>query len=118
MTPEPHEKSSGWLYGIHAPTGKVKWRRHWPTPLVAGVTATAGGVLFTGDLANNFLVIDAESGKTLYSFNTGGTVGGGVISYEVGGKQSVATTSGVVSGFFGGSGTSASVIFSLPPSTR
>ena len=117
VTPEPHEKSSGWLYAIHAPTGKVKWRRHWPTPLVAAVTATAGGVLFTGDLNNNFLAIDAESGKTLYSFNTGGTVGGGVISYEIGGRQYVATTSGVVSGFFGGSGTSAIIIFSLPPSS-
>ena len=63
---------------------------------------------------SDFLAIDAASGKTLYRFNTGGTIGGGVVSYELGGKQYVATTSGVVSGFFGGSGTSAVVIFSLP----
>ena len=50
------------------------------------------------------------NGKTLYRFNTGGSVGGGVISYEIGGKQYVATTSGVVSGFFGGSGTSAVIV--------
>jgi hypothetical protein len=31
----------------------------------------------------------------------------------VGGKQYVATTSGVVSGFFGGSGTSAIIVFAL-----
>jgi alcohol dehydrogenase (cytochrome c) len=82
--------------------------------LVAGVTATSGGMRFTGDLNNDFLAIDASNGKTLYRFNTGGSVGGGVISYEIGGKQYVATTSGVVSGFFGGSGTSAIIIFSLP----
>jgi len=49
----------------------------------------------------------------LYKFNTGGTVGGGVVTYELGGKQYVATTSGVVSGFFGGSGTSAIIVFAL-----
>lgn len=43
-----------------------------------------------------------------------GPVGGGVISYEIAGKQYVATTSGVVSGFFGASGTSVIIIFSLP----
>jgi alcohol dehydrogenase (cytochrome c) len=41
-----------------------------------------------------------------------------VISYEIGGKQYVATTSGVVSGFFGGRGTSALVIFALPDSVQ
>jgi len=43
-----------------------------------------------------------------------GTVGRGVISYQLGGKQNVVTTSGIVSRFFGGSGTSAVIIFSLP----
>jgi alcohol dehydrogenase (cytochrome c) len=48
------------------------------------------------------------------SSNTGGAVGGGVITYELDGKQYVATMSGVVSGFFGGTGTSAVVVFALP----
>jgi alcohol dehydrogenase (cytochrome c) len=68
-------------------------------------------VLFTGDLDNYFLAIDASNGKTLYKFNTGGSIGGGVLSYAIDGKQYVATTSGVVSGFFGGSGTAAIVVF-------
>jgi len=113
VTPDPREQAKGWLQAIDSTTGKVRWKKQWPTPLVAGITATSGGVLFTGDLDNNFLVIDASNGNTLYKFNTGGTVGGGVLSYEVDGKQYVATTSGVVSGFFGGSGTSALVIFAL-----
>jgi alcohol dehydrogenase (cytochrome c) len=37
-----------------------------------------------------------------------------VISYELNGKQYVAATSGAISGFFGGNGTSAVVIFALP----
>lgn len=63
---------------------------------------------------NNFFVVDARNGNTLYTFNTGGSIGGGVVSYEVQGKQYVATTSGAVSGFFGGSGTAAMVVFALP----
>jgi len=114
VTPDPREQARGWLQAIDAATGTVRWKEKWPTPLVAGVTATSGGMLFTGDLNNDFLAIDASDGKPLYRFNTGGTVGGGVISYEIGGKQYVATTSGVVSGFFGVSGTSAVIVFALP----
>jgi alcohol dehydrogenase (cytochrome c) len=85
---------------------------------VAGITVTGGGVLFTGDLDNNFLTIDARTGKTLYSFNTGGSVGGGVISYELDGKQYVATMSGQISGFFGGSGPAAVIVFGLPEKSK
>lgn len=113
VSPDPREQSRGWLQAIDAATGAVRWKRQWPTPLVAGITVTAGGVLFTGDLDDNFLAIDANTGKTLYSFNTGGSVGGGVISYEVGGRQLVAALSGQVSGFFGGNGPAAVVVFAL-----
>jgi alcohol dehydrogenase (cytochrome c) len=113
VVPDPKEQAKGWLTAVDAETGKVRWKEQWPTPLVAAVTATSGGLLFTGDLDNNFLALDASNGKTLYRFNTGGTVGGGVLTYKLDGKQYVATTSGVVSGFFGGSGTSSIVIFAL-----
>ena len=114
VTPDARDQAKGWLYAIDAASGSVHWRQHWPTPLVAGITATSGGVLFTGDLNNDFLAIDAREGNTLYRFNTGGSIGGGVITYAVDGKQYVATTSGVVSGFFGGTGTSAVIVFALP----
>jgi alcohol dehydrogenase (cytochrome c) len=114
VTPDPREQAKGWLQAIDATTGKLRWRQQWPTPLVASVTVTSSGMLFTGDLNNDFLAIDASNGKTLYRFNTGGSIGGGVISYDINGKQYVATTSGVVSGFFGGSGTSAVIVFALP----
>jgi alcohol dehydrogenase (cytochrome c) len=112
--PDPATEARGWLQSVDAASGKELWKRQWPTPLVAGVTLSAGGVLFSGDMDNNFFVLDARTGKTLYTFNTGGSVGGGVISYEVNGKQYVATTSGSVSGFFGGRGTAAVIVFALP----
>jgi hypothetical protein len=66
-----------------ASTGKERWKYASPTPLVAGVTPTSGGVLFTGDLNNDFLALDAKTGEVLYRFNTGGSIGGGVISYAL-----------------------------------
>ncbi len=108
---DPREKSKGWLTAFDASTGKERWKYASSTPLVAGVTATSGGVLFTGDLNNDFLVLDAKTGDVLYRFNTGGSIGGGVISYALDGKQYVAATSGTVSAFFGGSGLPAVVVF-------
>ena len=110
---DPREKSKGWLTAFDASTGKERWKYASPTPLVAGVTATSGGVLFTGDLNNDFLALDAATGGVLYRFNTGGSIGGGVISYALHGKQYVATTSGTVSAFFGGSGLPAIVILAV-----
>ena len=114
VTPDARDQAKGWLHAVDAGSGALRWHRRWQTPLVAGITATSGEVLFTGDLNNDFLVIDAREGNTLYRFNTGGSIGGGVISYELAGKQYVATTSGLVSGFFGGTGTSAVIVFALP----
>jgi PQQ-dependent dehydrogenase (methanol/ethanol family) len=110
---DPREKSKGRLTALDASTGKERWKYASPTPLVAGVTATSGGVLFTGDLNNDFLALDAKTGDVLYRFNTGGSIGGGVISYALDGTQYVATTSGTVSAFFGGSGLPAIVIFAV-----
>jgi hypothetical protein len=114
---DPRERSKGWLTALDASTGKERWKYASPTPLVAGVTATSGGVLFTGDLNNDFLVLDAKTGQVLYRFNTGGSIGGGVITYELDGKQYVAATSGTVSAFFGGSGLPAVVIFAAEAGT-
>jgi alcohol dehydrogenase (cytochrome c) len=108
---DAREKAKGWLTAFEASTGQERWKYASPTPLVAGMTATSGGVLFTGDLNNNFLALDAETGNVLYRFNTGGSIGGGVITYAIGGKQYVAATSGSVSAFFGGSGLPAVVVF-------
>ena len=111
---DPLNDAHGWLQAVDATTGKSLWRRKWPTPLVAGVTVTAGGVLFSGDTNNNFFALDARTGQTLYTFDTGGSIGGGVVGYEVAGNQYIATTTGWISNFFGGRGSGTIVVFTLP----
>ena len=88
---------SGWVNAIDGDTGKTLWKYHADAPVVAGVTPTAGGVVFTGDLNGNLLALDAHTGGVLYKFNTGGAIAGGVVTYETGGRQYLATTSGNIS---------------------
>ena len=88
---------NGWVTAIDSDTGKIKWKYEAGSPVVAGITPTAGGVVFSGDLAGNFFALDSNTGKPLYKFSTGGAIAGGVITYSQGGKQYVATTSGNIS---------------------
>ena len=93
-TRDPVEKAIGWVNAVDAKTGEMKWRYKSPAPMLGAITATAGGVVFTGDTSGDFLVVGAAKGDLLYRFNTGGAIGGGVITYEIRGKQYVAVASG------------------------
>jgi alcohol dehydrogenase (cytochrome c) len=89
--------ASGWLTAIDSDTGAVKWRFHADAPVIAGVTATAGGIVMTGDSAGNFLALDSSSGALLKKTAMGGAMAGGVITYGINGRQYVAVTAGNVS---------------------
>jgi len=105
------EKWAGWINAVDPRTGRMAWRVKWATPMYAGITPTAGNVLFTGDLNGNFLALDARNGQTLYSFNTGGPIAGGVITYEQGGRQYIAVASGSSGGSIPLTGATTVVIF-------
>jgi len=110
--------SQGWLTAVDASTGKVRWRYRSAKPMVAAVTTTAGGVVLTGENTGDFLAFDAVTGRELYRFNTGGGMGGGIISYAVKGRQYIAATSGRSGFWFGQTGAPTLFIFALPPGGR
>ncbi|WP_181392100.1 PQQ-binding-like beta-propeller repeat protein [Deinococcus irradiatisoli] len=93
-TADPAKDGRGWTRAFNATTGEPMWSVKMPTPMIAAVTPTAGGVVFTGNLNGDFLVLDAKSGQQLYSFRTGGAVAGGLPTYTVNGQQYVAVASG------------------------
>lgn len=93
MNPTP----SGWITSVNADTGAVRWKFHAPAPVVSGITPTAGGVTFVGDVAGTFYALRSSDGSVLFSKPTGGGISGGVITYTVAGKQYVASTSGNLS---------------------
>ena len=90
-------KRSGWVYALDGGSGKVAWSYHAGSPVLSGVTPTAGGIVFSGESSGNVLALDAHSGALLNSLSMGGSLGGGVVTYAVRGTQYVATTAGNVS---------------------
>ncbi|MDN5873164.1 MAG: PQQ-binding-like beta-propeller repeat protein, partial [Sinobacteraceae bacterium] len=84
---DPRDKSGGWLTALDPDNGKIRWRYDAGSPIVAGVTPTAGDVTFTGDMDGHFLVLDSATGKLLLKSQTDGAVAGGVITYRIDGRQ-------------------------------
>ena len=113
-TVEPDGPVTGWVTALDSETGQIRWKYHAEKPVIAGVTPTAGGVTFTGDLAGNLLVFNSETGELIHKVQTGGALAGGVVTYEVGGQQYVAFASGNVSRTaFGALGLPSVVIMAL-----
>lgn len=87
-------KAYGLLTAIDVATGKVKWRYRDARPMMAGVAASAGGVLFTSNQQGEALAFDQATGEKLWSFRMGGGGRGQPIIYQVDGVPYVAIPSG------------------------
>lgn len=85
----------------------VTQREVWRVPTEGfwngGVLATAGDLVFQGHTDQSFNAYDALSGKRVWTFNVGASIGGAPISYRAGGRQFVAVPTGLgtVGGVFG-----------------
>jgi alcohol dehydrogenase (cytochrome c) len=88
---------AGWVYAVDADTGVWKWRLKSNYPIVSGMTPTAGGVVYFGDVGGNFYALDAATGQKLWGQDLGGAIAGGVITYTVNGAQKVAVAAGFTS---------------------
>jgi alcohol dehydrogenase (cytochrome c) len=76
-------------------TGARKWTVPTGTPNVSPLTATAGDLIFGGDVFGHAYALDARTGKELWSFQTGSGISGSPISYAVGNRQYIAIPSGL-----------------------
>jgi alcohol dehydrogenase (cytochrome c) len=101
---------------IDAETGAIRWKLQTPKPMVAGITATAGNVVFTGNLDGEVLALDAARGGIVWRRQAGGAIGGGVIAYEAAGKERVAAAVGLNSPIWPvQGGTARVVVYSITP---
>jgi alcohol dehydrogenase (cytochrome c) len=111
----PSSEAKGWITAFDADTGAVRWKFAAPAPVVAGVTPTAGGLVFTADLTGRLRAFDAESGAVLFELDTGQSIGGGIVSYSAAGKQKIGVASGMKSGIWPGAATESRIqVFGLP----
>ena len=86
---------AGWTYAVDADTGAWRWRAKTNYPIQSGMTPTAGGIVFFGDMGGNFYVLDTANGRKLWGQKIGGAVGGGVVTYSVNGTQKIAVAKGL-----------------------
>ncbi|MDX2030416.1 MAG: PQQ-dependent dehydrogenase, methanol/ethanol family [Blastocatellia bacterium] len=88
------EKAWGAIRAIEATTGRLQWEFRLQTPPWSGTLATAGGLVFSGSDEGNFFALDAQTGKPLWEFQTGGRMAANPISFLIDGKQHIAMPSG------------------------
>ena len=63
-------------------------------PMIGGILATAGGLVFTGEGNGLFKALDSETGSELWRFQAGAGVNAPPASYTVDGKQYVVVAAG------------------------
>lgn len=78
-----------------ASTGKIVWNIVEQYSVWSGVLATAGGVVFYGNLEGWAKAVDAKSGKLLWKFKTPSGIIGSFNSWAHKGKQYVGVLSGI-----------------------
>jgi quinohemoprotein ethanol dehydrogenase len=90
---EPGIRYYGLITAIDSRTNTIVWQRRSPYPKAhgGGMLATAGNLVFNGEVDGNVQARDATTGELLWQFQTGlGADSAPVITYELDGEQYIA----------------------------
>ena len=90
----PTEQQSGNITAVNYNTGKIKWQVKTPEPMIGGILATAGGLVFTGEGNGKFAAYDSSNGKELWNFRAGAGVNAPPSSYMIADKQYIVVGAG------------------------
>jgi PQQ-dependent dehydrogenase (methanol/ethanol family) len=90
----PSEEQWGNVTAVDYNTGKIRWQVKTPQPMIGGILATAGGLVFTGEGNGQFKAYDAANGSVLWNFQAGAGVNAPPSSYTVDGKQYIVVGAG------------------------
>ena len=90
----PGEAQWGTVSGINLQTGRIAWQVKTDQPMIGGATATAGGLVFTGEGNGWFKAYDARTGAVLWKFYCGAGVNAAPSVFQVDGEQFVAVAAG------------------------
>ena len=87
FTAIPGEAQWGNITAVDYNTGKIKWQVKTPEPMIGGILATAGGLVFTGEGNGKFAAYDSSNGKELWNFHAGAGVNAQPSTYLIARKQ-------------------------------
>ncbi len=90
----PSEEQWGNVSAVDYNTGKIRWKVKTAQPMIGGIMATAGGLVFTGEGNGLFKAYDSETGSVLWKFQAGAGVNAPPASYTVDGKQYIVVAAG------------------------
>jgi len=85
----------GGIAKINMATGEIQRIYEGRAPGNGATLATAGDLIFWGDLDQKFRAFDADTGKILWETTLGGPIQNSTITYRVNGKQYVAVLTGL-----------------------
>ncbi len=88
------EAQWGNVSAINLATGKIAWTVKTEQPMIGGATATAGGLVFTGEGNGWFKAYDARTGDVLWQYFCGAGVNAAPSVFTVDGEQFVAVAAG------------------------
>jgi len=84
----------GTLSAIDTKTGHIVWQRKVEQPLIGGVVATQGGLVFVGEGSGRIDAFHATTGELLWQFQTEAGVNAPPMAYEVEGTEYIAVAAG------------------------
>jgi glucose dehydrogenase len=88
------EEQWGNVSAVDYNTGKLRWKVKTQQPMIGGIMATAGGLVFTGEGNGQFKAYDSATGNVLWKFQAGAGVNAPPSSYTVDGKQYIVVGAG------------------------
>ena len=94
-------------------SGRIAWQVKTDKPLVGGVLATAGGLVFMGEGDGHVNALDAETGERLWRYTAESGINAPAMTYQAGGRQYVAIAAGG-SRFYGFAPGDSLLVFALP----
>ncbi|WP_430521691.1 pyrroloquinoline quinone-dependent dehydrogenase [Alloyangia pacifica] len=90
----PDEAQWGNITAVDYNTGDIAWQVRTAEPMIGGVLATAGGLVFTGEGNGLFKAYDSSNGGELWRFQAGAGVNAPPSSYTVEGQQYIVVAAG------------------------
>lgn len=90
----PGEEQWGNVTAVNYNTGKIVWKVKTQQPMIGGILATAGGLVFTGEGNGLFKAYNSTSGEVMWQYEAKAGVNAPPASYNVKGKQYIVVGAG------------------------
>ncbi|MDD9823931.1 MAG: PQQ-binding-like beta-propeller repeat protein [Gammaproteobacteria bacterium] len=90
----PTEEQWGNVTAVDYNTGKIAWKVKTQQPMIGGILATGGGLVFTGEGNGMFRAYNSKNGELMWQHKAKAGVNAPPSSYNVNGRQYIVVAAG------------------------